>query len=64
MKVKSVERFVVNVPFTKRQEKITAREVYNWSILELCRVETDSGDLYLWRLVESRATALARARRR
>ena len=43
MKVKSVERFVVNVPFTKRQEKITAREVYNWSILELCRVETDSG---------------------
>jgi L-alanine-DL-glutamate epimerase-like enolase superfamily enzyme len=43
MKVTAVERFIVNAPFTKRQEKITAREVYNWSILELCRVETDTG---------------------
>lgn len=43
MKIVDVERIVVDVPFTKRQQKITAREVYNWAILELCRVETDTG---------------------
>ena len=43
MKVVDVERIVVEVPFTQRQQKITAREVYNWSVLELCRVATDSG---------------------
>lgn len=43
MKVVNVERIVVDVPFTRRQKKIAAREVYNWAILELCRVETDTG---------------------
>lgn len=43
MKIIDVERFVVNVPFTPRQEVITAREVYNWSISEICRVTTDNG---------------------
>ena len=43
MKVVDVERIVVDVPFTRRQQKITAREVYNWAILELCRIETDTG---------------------
>ena len=43
MKVVDVERIVVDVPFTPRQQKITAREVYNWSILELCKVTIDSG---------------------
>jgi L-alanine-DL-glutamate epimerase-like enolase superfamily enzyme len=43
MKITDVERFVVNVPFTPRQEVITAREVYNWSISEICRVTTDAG---------------------
>ena len=43
MKVVDVERIIVDVPFTKRQQKIAAREVYNWAILELCRVETDTG---------------------
>jgi L-alanine-DL-glutamate epimerase-like enolase superfamily enzyme len=43
MKVVDVERIVVDVPFTPRQQKITAREVYNWAILELCKVTTDSG---------------------
>ena len=33
MKVVDIERIVVDVPFTKRQQKITAREVYNWAIL-------------------------------
>lgn len=43
MKVVDVERIVVDVPFAPRQQKITAREVYNWAILELCKVTTDSG---------------------
>ena len=43
MKVIDVERIVVDVPFTERQTRITEREVYNWTILELCRVTTDTG---------------------
>ena len=43
MKVVDVERIVVDVPFTPRQQKITVRSVYNWSILELCKVTTDTG---------------------
>ena len=43
MKIVAVERIVVQVPFTERQQTITARSVYNWGILELCKVTTDSG---------------------
>lgn len=46
MKVTDVERIVVDVPFTPRQQKITrssVSSVYNWSILELCKVTTDTG---------------------
>ncbi len=43
MNVVDVQRITVVVPFTPRQQEITAREVYNWNILELCRVETDTG---------------------
>ncbi|MBM3261885.1 MAG: enolase [candidate division Zixibacteria bacterium] len=43
MKVTGVERIVVDVPFTDRQIRITEREVYNWAILELCKVTTDAG---------------------
>lgn len=43
MKVTNVERIVVDVPFTERQARISEREVYNWAILELCRVTTDTG---------------------
>jgi len=45
MKVTDVERILVNVPFTERQQRITQRTVYNWSILELCKVTTDSGHI-------------------
>ena len=41
MKVTDIERIVVDVPFTPRQQEITTQSVstvYNWSILELCRV--------------------------
>ena len=46
MKVTNVERIVVDVPFTPRQQKITRNSVssvYNWSVLELCKVTTDTG---------------------
>ena len=43
MKVVDVERIIVDVPFTPRQQRITQRTVYNWSILELCKVTTDAG---------------------
>ncbi len=45
MKVTDIERIVVDVPFTERQQRITQRTVYNWSILELCRVTADTGDV-------------------
>lgn len=43
LKVVQVERIVVDVPFTPRQQLITARTVFNWGILELCKVVTDDG---------------------
>ena len=43
MKVVDVDRIVVNVPLTPRQQEITKSSVYNWSILELCKVTTDTG---------------------
>ena len=43
MKVVDIERIVVDVPFTPRQQEITLRSVYNWSILELCKVTADTG---------------------
>ncbi|MDE0505959.1 MAG: enolase, partial [Candidatus Poribacteria bacterium] len=46
MKVVDVERTIVDVPFTPRQHRITIESVspvYNWSVLELCKVTTDTG---------------------
>ena len=46
MKLIDVERILVDVPLTPRQQHITTRSVssvYNWSILELCKVTTDTG---------------------
>ena len=46
MKVTNVERILLYVPFTPRQQQITTESVstvYNWSLLELCKVTTDTG---------------------
>ena len=43
MKVTKVERIVVHVPFTPRQQKITEREIYSWAVHELCKVTSDTG---------------------
>ena len=48
MKVADIERILVDVPFTPRQQQITTQSVstvYNWSILELCKVTTDTGHI-------------------
>ncbi|NKB71761.1 MAG: enolase [Candidatus Latescibacteria bacterium] len=45
MKVVDVERILVEVPFTERQQRITQRTVYSWSVLELCKVTADSGHI-------------------
>ena len=65
MKIIDVERLVVDVPFTQRQQRIAAREVYNWAILELCKVTADSGHVgwgetvihYTWSRVSDEAVA-------
>ncbi|MCC6443868.1 MAG: mandelate racemase/muconate lactonizing enzyme family protein [Armatimonadetes bacterium] len=43
LKITDVERIVVNLPFTPRQEIITCREVPDWSISEVIRLTTDAG---------------------
>ncbi len=46
MKVIDVERTIVDVPYTPRQSQITIESVstvYNWSVLEMCKVTTDTG---------------------
>lgn len=63
MKVTKVERIVVDVPFTERQQKITAREIYTWAVLELCKVTADTGHVgwgetvlhYTWQRVSDEA---------
>jgi L-alanine-DL-glutamate epimerase-like enolase superfamily enzyme len=63
MLVTNVERIITVVPFTPRQQEITAREVYNWNILEICKVSTDTGHVgwgetvihYTWSHVTDRA---------
>ncbi|RKU34144.1 enolase [Candidatus Poribacteria bacterium] len=46
MKITNVERILLDVPFTPRQQQITTQSVstvYNWSLLELCKVTTNTG---------------------
>lgn len=68
MKVTNVERILVDVPFTARQQQITTQSVstvYNWSLLELCKVTTDTGHVgwgetvihYTYRRVSSESVA-------
>ncbi len=48
MKVTNIERILVDVPFTPRQQEITTTSVstvYNWSLLELCKVTTNTGHI-------------------
>lgn len=40
-RVTEVERFIVRVPFTPRCTEWNAREVWQWQLLEICRVRTE-----------------------
>jgi L-alanine-DL-glutamate epimerase-like enolase superfamily enzyme len=64
LKIIDVERITLNVPFHPVPREWTAREVAGWSIVEVCRVRTDS-DLvgygetlphYTWGRVSEEAT--------
>jgi L-alanine-DL-glutamate epimerase-like enolase superfamily enzyme len=45
LRIRDVERIVVNVPFTPRCQEWNAREVWQWRISEVVRVTTDAPDL-------------------
>lgn len=45
LRIKDVERIVVDVPFTPRCQEWNAREVWQWRISEVLRVTTDSPDI-------------------
>ena len=45
LRIKEVERIVLDVPFTPRCEQWNAREVGQWRITEIVRVTTDTPDL-------------------
>ena len=42
LKITAVERITLNIPFLPTPHQWTAREVANWTIVEVCRVRTDS----------------------
>ncbi|MBK9941771.1 MAG: enolase [Kouleothrix sp.] len=45
LRIRDVERIVVDVPFTPRCQQWNAREVWQWRIAEVIRVTTDVPDL-------------------
>jgi L-alanine-DL-glutamate epimerase-like enolase superfamily enzyme len=45
LRIKDVERIVVDVPFTPRCQEWNAREIGQWRIVEVIRVTTDAPDL-------------------
>lgn len=45
LRIRDVERIVVDVPFTPRCQQWNAREVWQWRISEIVRVTTDAPDL-------------------
>jgi L-alanine-DL-glutamate epimerase-like enolase superfamily enzyme len=69
LRIRDVERIVVDVPFTQRCQEWNAREVWQWGISEVIRVTTDSPDLvgygetllhYTWGRVPDEAIARVR----
>ncbi len=48
LRIKAVERMVVDVPFTPRCAQWNAREVHQWRLSEVIRLTTDDPDLVGW----------------
>ncbi|MCU0521806.1 MAG: mandelate racemase/muconate lactonizing enzyme family protein [Anaerolineae bacterium] len=66
LRIRDVERIVVDVPFTARCQEWNAREVWQWRISEVIRITTDAPDLvgygetlphYTWGRVTDEAIA-------
>ena len=66
LRIKDVERIVLDVPFTPRCQEWNAREVWNWRVSEVIRLTTDAPDLvgygetiqfYTWSRVSDAAIA-------
>ena len=64
--IRDVERIVLNVPFTPRCQEWNAREVWQWRIVEVLRVTTDTPNMigygetilhYTWKRVSDEAIA-------
>lgn len=71
LRIRDVERMVVDVPFTPRCQEWNAREVWQWRISEVIRVTTDVPDLvgygetilhYTWGRVPDEAIERVRGR--
>jgi L-alanine-DL-glutamate epimerase-like enolase superfamily enzyme len=45
LRIRDVERIVVDVPFTPRCQEWNAREIWQWGISEVIRVTTDAPDI-------------------
>src|SRR5439155_6998754 len=69
VRIKDVERIVVDVPFTPRCQEWNAREIGQWRIVEVIRVTTDAPGLvgygetlphYTWGRVSDEAIARVR----
>ncbi|GAB4121322.1 MAG: hypothetical protein Fur005_34070 [Roseiflexaceae bacterium] len=45
LRIRNIERIVVDVPFTPRCQEWNAREVWQWRIAEIIRITTDVADL-------------------
>ncbi|MBX0330616.1 hypothetical protein K2Z83_23440 [Oscillochloris sp. ZM17-4] len=69
LRIRDVERIVVDVPFTARCQEWNAREVWQWRISEVIRVTTDAPDMvgygetilhYTWGRVTDEAIARVR----
>jgi L-alanine-DL-glutamate epimerase-like enolase superfamily enzyme len=71
LRIKEIERIVVDVPFTPRCQQWNAREVWQWRISEVIRITTDAPDIvgygetlphYTWGRVSDAALERVRGR--
>jgi L-alanine-DL-glutamate epimerase-like enolase superfamily enzyme len=69
LRIRDIERLVVDVPFTQRCQEWNAREVWQWGVAEVIRVTTNTPDLvgygetllhYTWGRVPDEAIARVR----
>ena len=71
LRITDIERIVVNVPFTPRNQEWNAREIWQWGISEIIRITTDAPGIvgygetlphYTWGRVPDEAIAQLKGR--